>query len=80
MQEGLHQLLEERVGDRNMRRDVVGGVVRRMRDARRKQAVGDGLRVHVREVVGVRSWISACWKAFMSLVSGPFSVSIARTV
>ena len=28
----------------------------------------------------VRSWMSACWKAFISFVSGPFSVSIARTV
>jgi len=51
VQEGLHQLLEERVGNRDVRSDGVGGVVCGMRYSGGEQTVGDGLRIHVRKGV-----------------------------
>ena len=52
LEEGLHQLAQERVGA-HVGGEVVGRLLVRVGDARREQAVGDGLRVHVGEAVGV---------------------------
>ena len=52
LQEGLHQLAQEGVGA-HVSSEVIRRPPLRVRDARREQAVGDGLRVHVGEAVGV---------------------------
>ena len=53
MEEGLHQLLQEGVRDRELRREAVGGVGLGVGHARREKAVGDGLGIHIREAAGV---------------------------
>ena len=52
LEEGLHQLAQEGVRA-HVGGEVVGRLLVRVGDARREQAVGDGLRVHVGEAVGV---------------------------
>ena len=52
LEEGLHQLAQEGVRA-HVGGEVVGRLPVRVGDARREQAVGDGLRVHVGEAVGV---------------------------
>ncbi len=52
LEEGLHQLAQEGIGA-HVGGEVVGRLLVRVGDARREQAVGDGLRVHVGEAVGV---------------------------
>ena len=49
--ERFHQLLEERIRDRNQVRQRLGLDRIRVRDARRQQPVGDRLRIHVGELI-----------------------------
>ncbi len=53
LEESLHQLFEEWVGDRDLRREMVRRVRFRIGDPRRKQAVGNRLCVHVGEAIAV---------------------------
>jgi hypothetical protein len=53
LEEGLHQLPEERVRP-HVGREVVGGPAPRVRDAGRQQPVGDGLRIHVGKAVCIK--------------------------
>jgi len=52
LEEGLHQLAQKGVR-LHMGCEIVGRLLVRIGDARREQAVGDGLRIHVREAVGI---------------------------
>ena len=52
LEEGLHQLAQEGVRA-HVGSEVVSRLLVRVSDTRREQAVGDGLRVHVGEPVGV---------------------------
>ena len=53
LEEGLHQLAQEWIRA-HMRGEIVSCLLVWVGDARREQAIGDGLRVHVGEAVGVQ--------------------------
>ena len=57
------QLAQKGIGDRHHVGHVVGHQTGRAGDAGRQQAIGDGLGVHVGEIVSDRSWISAVLKS-----------------
>ena len=53
VEEGFHQLLEERVRHGGLGRKGIGGIGPEVCDASREQAVGDGLGIHVGKAIDV---------------------------